>query len=61
MFYNLSDLKQSCSKSKENVINRKFNALLMNIEFILLMRQDFYNIFTHAFTLVKISKILSHL
>jgi hypothetical protein len=37
----VSDLKQRCSKGKENVINRKFNALLMNMEFISLVRQDF--------------------
>jgi hypothetical protein len=27
-------------KGKENVINKKFNALLMNMEFISLGRQD---------------------
>jgi hypothetical protein len=36
------------------IINRKFKALLMNIEFISLVRQDFYHIF------MKILKILSH-
>jgi hypothetical protein len=33
---------------KENVINRKFNALFMDMEFISLVRQDFNNIFTLA-------------
>jgi hypothetical protein len=39
---------ETCVKTKENVINRTFNALSMNMEFISLIRQDFYNIFTRA-------------
>jgi hypothetical protein len=31
---NISDLQQTYFKSKENVTNKKFNALLMNMEFI---------------------------
>jgi hypothetical protein len=46
LLQNLLYLKQTCSKSKEKVLNRKFNALLMNMEFISLVRRDFYNIFT---------------
>jgi hypothetical protein len=42
------DLKQTNLKSKENVINTKFKALLMNMEFISLVRQKFYNIFTDS-------------
>jgi hypothetical protein len=52
---NVSDLKQTCWKSKENVINRKFNALLINMKFISLMRQDVYNIslVLHFISLVR--------
>jgi hypothetical protein len=56
MLSNLSNFKQASSKSKENVINRKANALLMNMEFISLVRQDFYIIFTRAFAHVKMLK-----
>ena len=45
---------ETCSKPKENVINRKFNDLTLNIAFMSLVRQDFKNIFTLA------SQILSH-
>jgi hypothetical protein len=43
-------------KSRENVINRKFNALLMNIRFFSVVRQDF----TVLCTRENIMKILSH-
>jgi hypothetical protein len=32
--------RQTCSKNKDNVINIKFNALLMNMEFISLVRKN---------------------
>ena len=45
---------ETCSESKENFINRKFNDLTLNIAFMSLVRQDFKNIITLA------SQILSH-
>ena len=32
-------------KTKENVINRKFNVFTLDLEFISLLRQDFFYIF----------------
>ena len=42
--------KKLIKKNKENVINRNFNGLTLNMEFILLIRQDF-PIFSIVFAL----------
>ena len=55
------DLKETCSKTIENVINRKFNGLMLNMEFISLARQFSPQYFHQCFALVKIWKILTHL
>ena len=38
---NIYDMKETCSKTKGNVTNRKFNVLTLNVEFISLVRHDF--------------------
>jgi hypothetical protein len=53
--FSSGELTNMFKKQRKNVINRKFNTLLMNMEFISLVRNDFYHIF------VKILKILSYL
>jgi hypothetical protein len=46
-------LKQTRSKSKEHIINKKFNAFLMNIEIFFTCETGFY---TRNIALVKIIK-----
>ena len=57
----IQELKETCSKTKENAINRKFNAFDVEYRIYFIRATGFLQKCFHScFTFVKYQKILSH-